>query len=87
MNIKKLYNNITLWHDSMEYPENESEIIVTSLHTHIPFAFCKYIKTADVHVIRMPQFDEVTKQIMYYYFPFHNINKWMYVSDFEELVD
>jgi hypothetical protein len=87
MNIKKLYNNIAFWHDIHEYPENESEIIVTGLHKNIPFAFCKYIKTFNMHVLKVAQVSDLTKELSFSYFSFHKIYKWMYVKDFKDLVD
>lgn len=89
MDIDKLYNYITLWHDTKELPVINSKIIVKfkSLNdSNYSFARFFSIRNEYFLTVTMPDPD-VHRSANITYIPFNRVLKWMYLDDFQKICE
>lgn len=89
MDIDKLYNYITLWHDTKELPVINSKIIVKfkSLNdSNYSFARFFSIRNEYLLAVTMPDPD-IHRSSNITYIPFNRVLKWMYLADFQKICE
>jgi hypothetical protein len=89
MNIDKLYNYITLWHDTKELPIINSKIIVKfkSLNDS-NYSFARFFSIRNEYFLTVTTPDsDIHRSSNIAYIPFNRVLKWMYLDDFQKICE
>ena len=89
MDIDKLYNYITLWHDTKELPAINSKIIVKfkSLNDN-NYSFARFFSIRNEYFLAVTMPDpDVHRSSNITYIPFNRVLKWMYLDDFQKICE
>jgi len=94
MNTQKINNNIQYWHNSTEFPKNSELILIDSnnpKYKNIYFVGQAFIDKAGStnpsnYTLRIIGLDEDNTVLVGYNNWWHNVKKWMYLSDAREIL-